>query len=164
MTVLHTIRFVVPGDPVAKGRPKFKNARSRAGVEFVQTYTPRKTRRYEDGVRFGAKVAMFDRQPLQGPVSLTVSAYLPIPASWPKWKQRDARSGVLLPIGKPDCDNLAKVCDGLNGIVFKDDACIVDLVVRKRYGLEPRLVIEVCSLDVVALMREMQGEMIGAEK
>ena len=41
---------------------------------------------------------------------------------------------------KPDLDNLAKAAaDALNGLAYRDDSCITDLVVRKRYGTEPRL-------------------------
>ena len=36
------IRFVIPGEPQGKGRPKF----SRQG-NFVKTYTPAKTENYE---------------------------------------------------------------------------------------------------------------------
>ena len=36
---------------------------------------------------------------------------------------------------KPDADNLAKaILDALNGVAYPDDAQIVTLTVRKRYG------------------------------
>ena len=36
---------------------------------------------------------------------------------------------------KPDADNLAKaILDALNGVAYPDDAQIVKLTVRKRYG------------------------------
>lgn len=37
------VSFTIPGEPQGKGRPKF----ARRG-NFVQTYTPKKTRTYED--------------------------------------------------------------------------------------------------------------------
>ena len=41
----------------------------------------------------------------------------------------------LLPSTKPDLDKLARaVLDALTGVVFKDDAQVVDLRVTKRYG------------------------------
>ena len=42
--------------------------------------------------------------------------------------------GELLPILRPDLDNLAKsVLDGMSGIVFTDDSQITDLEINKRY-------------------------------
>ena len=36
---------------------------------------------------------------------------------------------------KPDADNLAKfVLDALNGVYYKDDSQIYELIVRKQYG------------------------------
>ena len=40
------IRFVIPGEPQGKGRPKF----SRQG-NFVKTYTPAKTENYEAHIK-----------------------------------------------------------------------------------------------------------------
>jgi Holliday junction resolvase RusA-like endonuclease len=41
---------------------------------------------------------------------------------------------ILYPTGKPDWDNIGKlVCDSLNGILWRDDAVIVDGSTSKRY-------------------------------
>jgi len=65
---------------------------------------------------------------------------LPIPPSWSKRKQDQAAAQFLRPTGKPDTDNLAKaVMDGCNEVLYFDDAQIVALSIRKRYGLVPHV-------------------------
>lgn len=132
------ISITVPGAPVGKGRPRFTQARG-----FVQTFTPAKTRKYEDLIRCEAANVMCGRAPTQEPVSVTVYAYVPIPKSFSKKRHLDALSGALKPITRPDLDNYAKMLDGLNAIVWRDDSQITDLIVRKRYSDRPRLVITV---------------------
>ena len=40
-----------------------------------------------------------------------------------------------MPAVRPDGENLIKgLCDSWNGVLYKDDAQIVDLIVKKRYG------------------------------
>ena len=61
-----------------------------------------------------------------------------VPASWSKRKQAMALAGTVYPTSKPDIDNVEKILfDGLNGIVWKDDVQVVDVVKRKRYGATP---------------------------
>lgn len=131
------IVVTVPGVPVAKGRPRIT---TRGG--FARAYTPAKTVRYEDMVRIAAADQMLGKTPIQGQVTLCVTAYVPIPKSMPKRDQRAAVEGLKHPITRPDADNYAKAAlDGCNGILFKDDSQVTDLIVRKRYSDRPRLVI-----------------------
>ena len=95
-----------------------------------------------------AQFAMEGREPLAGALSATIKVVLPVPKSWPKRKTADALAGKLRPTTKPDADNYAKAAlDACNGIVFSDDCQVVDLVVRKLYGTDPKLVIEVEEAD-----------------
>nr|WP_244887281.1 RusA family crossover junction endodeoxyribonuclease [Lysinibacillus odysseyi] len=56
-----------------------------------------------------------------------------------KPKQALIASGKLRPTKKPDCDNLVKgIKDGSSKIIWNDDARIVELIVRKFYGMQPR--------------------------
>jgi Holliday junction resolvase RusA-like endonuclease len=45
--------FMVYGEPVGKGRPRFAKRGN-----FVSTYTPLKTKTYEDEIRMMARAAM----------------------------------------------------------------------------------------------------------
>ena len=131
------ITFMVPGVPVAKGRAR---ATTRGGV--ARMYTPAKTRAYEDLIRCSAARAMGERRPVEGPVVVTVTAFLGMPKSMSKVKRSMALDGLIKPVTRPDADNYAKAAlDGCNAILFKDDSQIADLIVRKRYSETPRLVI-----------------------
>lgn len=125
----------VPGIPVAKGRPRM----TRAG----HTYTPAKTRSYEERVAWYGVRTMGTRPSLEGPLHLVLTVIVPIPASWSGKKKEMARNGELYPMTRPDLDNYIKVLDGLNGIVWKDDAQIVCLSAVKVYGDVPGLRIAV---------------------
>lgn len=127
------ISFSIPGEPVAKGRPRFANGHA---------YTPAKTRIYEETVRLHAIHAMRGKKMLTGAISLRVTAYFPTPKSFTRAKTEQAISGSLLHTKKPDWDNIGKiVSDALNGVVYPDDAVIADATVSKRYGVEPRVVV-----------------------
>ncbi|MCA8247971.1 RusA family crossover junction endodeoxyribonuclease [Burkholderia multivorans] len=95
--VASRVEFVVPGTPVAKGRPKF----ARRG-NHVTTYTPEKTERYENLVKLAARAAMRSTEPYAGPIRLIVHIGLPIPASWSQRRQREAAAGAIGATKKPD--------------------------------------------------------------
>ncbi len=78
-------------------------------------------------------------------------AMMAIPASWSKRKRLDAIEGRLRPTTKPDWDNIAKVIDALNHVVWADDASVVDGLVRKFYSETPELVVQVTALDAQAV-------------
>jgi len=127
----------VDGAPVAKGR-----ARVTTRGRFARVYTPAKTRRYEDLVRCEAVAVMQDRPPVLDAVTLCVTAYVTMPKSLSRKRRADAIDGILKPTTRPDADNYAKAAlDGCNGILFKDDSQVTDLIVRKRYSDRPRMVI-----------------------
>ena len=127
-----TITVTVPGDPVAKGRPRF----TRTG----QSYTPAKTKKFENLVRLAYSLQQPDRDPAEGPIELTVRAYFSIPKSWSKKKQAEAATEQMKKISKPDLDNCLKaVQDGLNGVAWLDDAQVTDTHMSKRYSLKPRV-------------------------
>ena len=54
--------FMVYGEPVGKGRPRFAKRGN-----FVSTYTPQKTKTYEDEIRMMASAAMGSSEPLDTP-------------------------------------------------------------------------------------------------
>ena len=129
------IAFTIPGQPVAKGRPR---ACIRGGK--VATYTPDNTARYENLVKLAAQEARKGLPPIGGAVALEVKVFLAVPASWPKKKQAEAVAGTVRPSGRPDADNLLKsVADGMNGVVFADDAQVTSCLVQKRYDTAPRV-------------------------
>ena len=75
------IRFSIPGEPVAKGRPRFANGHA---------FTPNKTRAYEEIVRLHAMQAMRGKKMLTGPIGILVTAYFSIPKNFTKTKRLNA--------------------------------------------------------------------------
>lgn len=138
------VSFVVPGIPVGKGRHRSRIALDKQAHKSVATYPDRKTAKYEKNVAIEAKIAMCGRKPVSGSVCLIVRAFYPIPVSWPLWRKREARAGIIVPRVKPDWDNIGKACsDAMNAVVYDDDAAIVTACVLKRYSLDPRVEIAV---------------------
>lgn len=113
----------------------------------AHVYTDSKTRSEEAVIRQVATAAMNERPPYEGAVCLTMTAYRSIPASFSKRKRTDAETGDLAPTTKPDADNYLKICDALNGIIWRDDSQVVTAVVHKRYSERPRLHIHVHGLQ-----------------
>ncbi|WP_085545990.1 RusA family crossover junction endodeoxyribonuclease [Burkholderia pseudomallei] len=148
MSLETIVSFVVPGIPVGKGRHRSRIAHDDLAREYVQTYPDRKTVKYEKSVAIEAKIAMRGRPPVDGAVCLVVRAFYPIPSSWPQWRKREARIGLLAPRVKPDWDNIGKACsDAMNGVVYRDDVAIVTACVLKRYSLDPRVEIAVYAFE-----------------
>ena len=136
MTSTETLLFRVNGMPQGEARPRF----TRQG----RAYTPKKTRDYEADIKAAAlKAAM-----LQGwlktdqPMRVHVCAWFPAPKSYSKKKRAACEAGDIYPTKKPDADNIAKCLDALNGVIWHDDAQVVECIVRKRYcsgGEQPHL-------------------------
>ena len=129
------LEVVLDGSPKGKGRPRF----TKSGHAF----TPAATRSYEAALRYAAQVEQGEAPPLDGPLAVEIEARMPVPVSWPKKRRNDALAGVTAPVGKPDADNLLKTVDAFNGVVWIDDAQVVDVRVRKIFSEKPALVIRV---------------------
>lgn len=146
---MRKIEFFVPGAPVGKGRPRA--ARRGAGVVM---FTPAKTADYESLVAATAAAALagdvLAHQLLDGPLEAVLDVRFPVPASWSKAKRARALAGAEWHTSKPDADNVAKaILDACNGVVFRDDAQVVVLIVTKAFSEEP---------GVRVVIREVQNE------
>jgi Holliday junction resolvase RusA-like endonuclease len=132
------------GEPRGKGRPRFAR---RTGHAF----TPQKTASYEACLRHEAALVMADRPPLEGALRVQVLAYFGVPQSWSAKKRAAALAGAIRPVKGPDADNICKMLDALNGVLWIDDSRIVSAVIEKHYSDRPRLRVEVFGLDGAAL-------------
>ena len=126
------------GHPRGKGRPRFRII-GKGRSQFVSTYTDAETKKYEDRLRDAGALKMLGVSAFDCPLSVRVEAFMPVPISWGKRKALDATEGRVMPTSKPDSDNIVKMLDALNKVVWKDDAQIVSLFVLKRYSDNPRL-------------------------
>lgn len=111
----------------AKDRPKF----TRQG----RTYTPKKTKAYEEKIR-DAYIAAADKEAYMDgqPVVIMVRVYKQVLKSWSNKKKQQIINGGIPPTTKPDVDNFLKiVMDGLNGLAYKDDCQVVNATVSKEH-------------------------------
>lgn len=130
------ITITIDGTPVSKLRPRV----TKKGI----TFTPAKTRKWENYARLAAQTQMQGFPPLEGALYLRVAATFPIPETWPRWKREQALAGKMGHTAKPDGDNVLKaVKDALNGIAWIDDAQVVTHTMGKLYGTKPGIQIEV---------------------
>jgi Holliday junction resolvase RusA-like endonuclease len=123
-------------------------ARTRVGKGTGILFTPQKQRNAAATFRVLAQQAMAQRATLDCPLRIEIIAEFPIPKSWPKKRQAAAQIHGMWTAKKPDLDNVAKlIMDSCNGIVWRDDALIVDSRVRKIYGEQPKVTLTVWELN-----------------
>ena len=124
------ISFTVEGLPVGKGRPRF--------TQNGHTYTPNKTKAYEEYVRTSWRTQSGMTIAADTPVTAYIDGYFPIPKHLSK-KRHAELSGTAY-TKKCDADNLAKsILDALNGYAYDDDSRISRLIVTKTYSDNPRV-------------------------
>lgn len=134
------VKVVIPGAPRGKERPRH----TRTGVVF----TPKATRAYETLIGMMGKLAMSGTPIMSGPVRLTIVASFPIPASYSAKRRAACLMGSERPAKKPDMDNVIKIiCDGLNGIAWKDDAQVVEVTASKTYAELPSVTVYIEELS-----------------
>ena len=134
------MKFTIPGEPTAKGRPRF--------TKTGRTYTPEKTANYEAMVGwYFNQTKTDDFEMLQDCVTANIICYFKIPNSMSKKNTVKAEYGVLRPTKKPDLDNIAKsILDSLNGLAYKDDSQVIGLQIEKYYSKEPRVEVELMEV------------------
>lgn len=125
------IQFVVEGQPVPKGRPRFS-------VKTGRGYTPAKTRKAEEAIAKAYKAKYKTKMfPAGIPLELVCVFYLQMPKSWSKEKAEQMEGGY--PLKVPDVDNLTKTAqDALNGVAYADDKYIAVIHAQKRWSKYPR--------------------------
>jgi Holliday junction resolvase RusA-like endonuclease len=140
--VLTTVAFTVPGEPQGKGRARVGRVAGHARM-----FTPAKTLAYEGLIAHAAQQAMAGHPPLADACRLEVDVVCAVAASWSGRKRAQALAGAIRPTKKPDADNVLKaVCDGMNGVVWRDDVQAVDVLLHKRYGETPGVWVRVALL------------------
>jgi Holliday junction resolvase RusA-like endonuclease len=134
------ITFTVPGNPQGKARPRFCRGHA---------VTPQKTRDYE------ALAAVLYRRASRGvsftdgeAIRLCVYAYYPFPANAKAAEKEKMQRGELLPLKKPDLDNVVKIIlDALNGVAYRDDTQVAEIHAAKHYSADPRVIVTVETVE-----------------
>jgi Holliday junction resolvase RusA-like endonuclease len=136
MQKVGTIDFHVLGPVKAGARPRVRFHKAKGDKPgFAQTYMPPEHQTYEGILRTAAQQALGDREPLDGPLKLTMVVILPRPRSQSK-REYERLGGWKTT--RPDLDNYLKiVVDAINGVLCHDDAQIVRIDAAKHYASTP---------------------------
>lgn len=139
------ITFEVVGEPVAQARPRI--VRTKSGIRGID---PAKSKNYKTWVKFCALNAFRKletkntKKLLKSPLKVKLLIYRSIPKSDNKKLKNKKQNNDVLPIVKPDIDNVFKaVTDALTGIIWQDDKQIVNAEIAKRYSDVPRVEVEI---------------------
>lgn len=135
MTYERGICFVCFCHPEPQGSARgFPIQRQNGKMGVSITSDNRKLKPFRQAIAQTAMLAI-DTRPFAAkhiPVRMEIDFYFQKPASAPKKR--------LFPVVKPDADKLARsIFDALTGIVFADDAQVIDCRVRKHYGTPERI-------------------------
>jgi|SRR5690625_4121308 len=103
----------------------------------VRMYDPPKSKAYKEVVAALTRSHMNLNgiRTITEPLVIHLNFYFTPPKSYSKKRLRAIELKEELFTKKPDADNLAKtVLDGMNGIMYVDDAQIIGLTIGKHYG------------------------------
>lgn len=128
----HTIRFRVPGLPVAQPRQRHRVVKTGKGRVFATNYTPRNdpVNAYKAAVRVTAST-VWTGDPITGPVAVRLVFLFPRPGRL-IWKKRPMPRCPHT--GRPDTENIVKsTLDSLTGQLWVDDAQVCRLEASKWY-------------------------------
>lgn len=134
-------RFTVFGKAEPAGSKR--SMRHKSSDKIITLDANPKAKDWKLSVGKVAGVLMGGRDPFDGPLYLRLTFYIERP------KSHFGKRGLLPsarkhPTTKPDVLKLTRgIEDALTGIVWKDDAQIVDEFCRKRYGHEAKVEIQV---------------------
>lgn len=135
------MRIVIQGAPIAKARPRL-TTRGR----FPVVYDSQAKQFKAVQAQLIEKLKEIDfKSPLSSQLLISFSFHLPLALKAPEAK-RNARLWGLDGSHKPDLDNLIKSWDFANGILWLDDAQIVEIHAEKKYSLSPCTIIEISAI------------------
>ena len=126
------IELHLPLPPKGQARPRHTtvNGRFHAYKTKAQQLDENKIGTYIVGAYSGSQ--------LTGPLALHLTAFMPIPESWPKKRRQLALDGLIWPDKKPDLSNIIKhIEDIAQGLLYADDKSIVTISATKLYGHPP---------------------------
>ncbi|WP_250673527.1 RusA family crossover junction endodeoxyribonuclease [Paraclostridium ghonii] len=145
------VNFMIDGEAKGKERPRFSTKNGRA-------FTPEQTKHYENWVKLLYRTTV--NHYFESNVKMSIVCYYGITKKdmnaivknnikTKEFKEARAKlDGIIRPTKKPDLDNIIKsIADSLNGIAYKDDAQVVEVVSKKFYSNRPR--VEVTIEDLV---------------
>lgn len=117
-------------EPIGKARPRHRQLKDGRIIDYI----PEPTLSTQGWIQVMIRniVYKLGQFPPDVPIRMVATFYRLRPKSAPK--------KVTMPITKPDWDNLGKlVSDALNKFVYRDDAQLTTVTIKKRFGNPPRI-------------------------
>jgi len=142
------MHLTILGIPLAKQSARFKSVKMGAKT-FVKSYQKDEVVEKEYNIGFDIKSQLpLGFKPYDCPLAMKVVFVFPPLGSWTKKQKAAFTSGITMyKDKKPDIDNISKlIFDSMNGIVFIDDARVVDYSAKKIFGDVPLIEIEISEL------------------
>jgi Holliday junction resolvase RusA-like endonuclease len=132
--------FEILEKAIGKERPRYN-------TKTHTTYTPQRTKDFEEKVRWSfVSKYNIEKEASYEPFRATITAIFKPPVSTSQKKLKEIIGTSYMK--KPDVDNIAKaILDSLNGLPYKDDNQVVELLVKKEYGLENRIIVELEEIN-----------------
>ena len=131
--------FEIKEKAIGKERPRYN-------TKTHTTYTPQKTKDFEEKVRWSfVSKYNIEKEASYEPFRATITAIFKPPVNTSKKRLKEIIGTSY--IKKPDVDNIAKaILDSLNGLAYKDDNQVTELLIKKKYGLENKVLVELEEL------------------
>lgn len=129
--------FEIKERAIGKQRPRYSS-------KTHKMYTPTKTSTFEEKVKWAFKNKYnIETEPSKKAFKVMITAYFKPAKSLSKKKKQELIDGEFGFLHKPDSDNVAKaILDSLNGLAYKDDSQVANLLIFKKYGEENKISVE----------------------
>lgn len=121
--------------PTAQARPRHTTIQLKNGGTLHSTYK-NKTQKLNEQLLETALLPYRPKSPINGPVCVQFTAFLPVPKSEKKNRRERILAGYVMPTKKPDIDNLCKqLLDAMTRLKFwNDDKQVVRMYCAKEFG------------------------------
>ena len=149
------MKLILLGKPVAKAR-----ARAYPRGKHIMFYDPQTDLKQDVRRQFHRFVLeSVEASALAQAAAFTVDwyFYLPVADSCPAALRNAKLWGFDLPNHKPDYDNLEKFyLDCANGILWRDDAMVIDAGAHKRYSSQPRIEVTIMEKKPIQVKEKIE--------
>ncbi len=137
------LKFSVLGKPKGQGRPRFS-----ARGHYVHVYDPKDSADEKAVIRLAAQEAVkqqnWEMPSPEMPVAIKIDLFCPIPVGRSQWFKEAAVQDIIVPLAKPDADNVAKMyMDAMSKSVYCDDKQVFRLAIERHYSDTPRVEVQV---------------------
>ena len=149
---IERVEFEVLGEIITKARPRARVVNGK----FAQIYTPKTTAVYENLVKLSYHDQVGNKHFGEEPLVVTIEAFFTCPEALKKYQDNFIE---LKCVNHKDLDNIAKtILDALNGIAYKDDKQVCELVVKKSYSKTGYDYVQVSIMNVGGSLEDAKSD------